>query len=106
MISIDGLSANIIGLVLQLVGLLIIFASQMWFLMKCRREYNSVKKAFLSMTCPQLGIDEERLKKMSKSELDEKFRKFRLAQWLLDDFKITVFGLIPTLVGILLQLLS
>jgi len=96
------MSIEFISKVLQALGIAIILGSQLVFLYRIRKKWHSLKKAFLALTTPQLGIEKERLSKMSKTELEEKFKIFRLAKFLYEDFITSVIGLVFSLIGTLL----
>ena len=93
---------ELISLFLQTMGLTIILISQAIFYLRVRREWGSLGKAFLSLTTPQSGIGKEKLLKMSHGETKEALKIFRLARFLYDDFRVSVFGLLCALIGTLL----
>jgi hypothetical protein len=90
---------KLIGLVLQIVGIAIVLISQAIFILRAWKRYSSLKKAFLSLSFPIVGMEEEEIERLSKTELEEIFKEAQLAMFLYDDFKISVIGLVFTLIG-------
>lgn len=96
------------ALAFQIVGVTVIVIAQVVFYFRGRNEYGSIKpmmKAFIDLSCPQIGIEKERLKKLGKAKTEEKLRLRPLAQFLYDDFKVSLFGLILTLAGLIIETL-
>jgi len=95
---------NKIDLIFQFVGIIVILAAQIVFWIRTYKEYHSLKKAFIDLTCPRFGMDDEKLKRISGVELEQALKRFPLAKMLYEDFKISLFGLILTFIGLLLSL--
>jgi len=96
--------SELIGLLFQTVGIFIVLASQVIFCFGARKEYGSVKKAFLSISFPRVAMSEEQLRRLSRAELDEALKKFPLAELLYDDLRFSVIGLVFTLIGTIIPL--
>jgi len=94
-----------IDIFLQTLGVTIVLLSQVHFIWKGYRKWGSLKKFLLDLTCPQLGHGEEKLKKLSKEELNKDFKRFYLANWLYDDIIYSMIGLALTFLGLLISLI-
>ena len=95
-----------IDIFLQTLGVVIVLLSQVHFIWKGYRKWGSLKKFLLDLTCPRLGHGKEKLKKLSKEELNKEFRKFYLANWLYDDIIYSMIGLALTFLGLLISLIK
>ena len=100
------ISLGLIGTVFQLIGILIILISQVEFWFRTHKEYGSLQKAFLSMSFPKVGLEKEKLKRLSMDELKEIVDKLPLAGLLYEDFKISVIGIFFTLIGMIIALIE
>ena len=93
---------NLVGQVLQIIGIAIILSGQVVFYLRIRKKYGSLKKAFLDFVAPRQSPSDEELSKMSQTQINELFEKFPLAKFLREDFIISVLGLFCSLIGTLL----
>jgi len=94
---------ELLGLVLEALGLVIIFGSQIAFWLRVRKEWRSLHKGFLALTTPRKEWEYAAARLMTENEVKTFFKSFPLAKFLYDDFVITVVGLAVSLSGILLQ---
>lgn len=63
-----------IDIFLQTLGVIIVLLSQVHFIWKGYKKWGSLKKFLLDLTCPRVGYEDEKLKRLSKEELDKSFR--------------------------------
>lgn len=97
---------EIIGELLQALGVAIVLVSQAFFVWKTRKKYESLGTAFLEIQAMRFYMNDEDVKKTvkDKQKLKEAFEKFPHAKLLYDDFKYSVIGLIITLVGLIIEM--
>jgi len=70
----------LVSLLLQTIGLTFFLISQALFCFRARKEYGSLKKAFLSLAFARVAMKEEEFKKISEIELREALKSFPLAE--------------------------
>ena len=98
---------GLIGLFLEIMGLVIVLFSQALFLYRSKKKWGSLPKAFLDLTALRLGYDDKKLQRLSPTEAREALRKlFPFAEFLYQDFRVTVLGLAVSIFGLLLQLVD
>lgn len=97
---------QLVGLVLQAIGIAIILISQVIFFLRTRRKWGSLKKALLDLNTPRAGFEDEELLRMSQTELKKTFKKFPFAKFIYEDFIISFVGLFCSLIGILLYFIQ
>ena len=89
----------ILSWILQLVGLLIVLGSSLWFFYRARTgKFGSVKKEFVAEATVQVGMDDEEL---LKADADEAIKKFSIANLLYTNYLVSVIGVSFTLVGVI-----
>lgn len=93
-----------LGLFLQILGVIIILISQAVFVIRAYKKFGSLKKAFVNLSIPRVGIDDEDFEKIPNEELKKALRILPLAGLLYDDFRSSIFGLILTLIGLILSI--
>jgi len=93
---------ELVGLILQTIGIALIVISQMVFYFRVRRKWGSLKRGFLDLTSARAGVGGKAILVMDDSVIKELFNKFPLASFLYDDFVASVVGLIFSLIGTLL----
>lgn len=98
--------ADVIGLLLQTTGIIIISIGQVRFLYRVKKKDGLLIEAFLEFTKVRVTSDEKKRKKASKAELEEYLKKFPLAKFLYDDFMVSLGGLVCTLIGVVISLLG
>lgn len=97
---------GLIGLILQILGIVIVLVSQALLVYRSHKKWGSLKKTFINWNIARLGMKDEELRRMSQVELRELIKKFPLADFLYDDFIVSVFGLIITLFGLLCEVVD
>ncbi len=100
---------EIVGLGFQILGIIIILMAQVIFYMRARQEYGPVmpmKKAFIHLSCAQIGPEKERIKKLNSVETEEKLKLFGIGQFLWEDMKFSLIGLILTIAGLIIETLG
>ena len=98
-----------LGLVLQISGLLIILGSQILLWYRARKKWGSVrslKKLFIRFAGAKVAYGKEEVSKMSKDEADEGIKKFPFAEFLYDDFVISVIGVALALIGTVFEFMG
>lgn len=89
-----------LSLILQLIGVVIVLSNHAWFYYKAKTgKYQSVKKEFVKLTFPRTAIDD---KKLQETDADEALLIYPLAGFLYKTYLVDVFGVIFTLVGVIL----
>lgn len=94
---------ELIGLSLEFLGVAVILVSQAIFLYKGKKKCGSIKKFFLRIATPQLGIPDKELRRLSKEQENRQLERFLLAGLLYDDFKLSVIGLSLAVIGMILR---
>ena len=89
-----------LGFVLQAIGVLIIFCSNVRFWFKYREL--GLKKAFLSYSFPRVAPNKDYLMNLSERETEELMDSFPLAKLLYKNYVVSVKGAIITLIGIII----
>ena len=99
---------EIIGTFLQILGVVVILASQAVFVWKTRKKYGSLGTAFLEIQAMRCYMNDEQVKETvkDKQKLKEALEKFPHAKLLYDDFKYSVIGLVITLVGLIVEMVE
>ena len=102
-----NITYEIIGQLLQVLGLVIVLGSQAFFAWRAHKEYGSLGTAFLEIQAMRSYMNEEQVKETvkDKQKLQEALEKFPHAKLLYDDFKYSVIGLVITLVGLVISIL-
>jgi len=89
-----------ISWILQLLGVLIILSSNVWFFYKARTgKYHSVKKEFVAKTVMQVFPDD---KELAEADANELLRVFILPNLLYKNYRDSMIGVIFTTVGVIL----
>jgi hypothetical protein len=94
---------ELISLILQVTGIIIIFINQLKFWIEARKEYKGIKRAFLDFAMMRFGVDVE---KLSEDEVREYYKKFPLANWLYKNYRNSIVGALFTLIGVILRSIS
>jgi hypothetical protein len=90
----------ILSWILQLMGLLIVLGSNLWFFIKARKgKFHSLKKEFVAETRIQWGMDDE---KLQNANADETLKLFRIANLLYGNYRDSVIGVLLTLSGVVI----
>jgi hypothetical protein len=108
---------EILGELLQIIGVMIVLLSQVLFGYRAWRKCGSMKKTFFAMISVGRVVgeelltkgkyDDEKLKKQTDDHLKKTFPEwYTLAEYLSSDIWITVVGLVVTLVGLAIALLE
>lgn len=96
-----------VGLLLQILGVLIVLISQVWFVYKSRKEAGSLKKAFFWMVSAMRVMDGRIIREWSEEELKKKFPEWwTLAEYLHENIRDTAIGLMLTLIGLVFEWLK
>jgi hypothetical protein len=97
---------EIIGTLLQALGVVMVLGSQAFFVRRARKKHGSLGTAFLEIQAMRVYMNPEKVKETvrNKQKLKEAFEKFPHAKLLYDDFKYTVIGLVITLVGLIIEM--
>ena len=100
------ITCELIGIILQTLGVGIVLGSQVVFVWKARKRYGNLGTAFLEIQSTRVYMNNEKVKETvkDKQKLKEALEKFPHAKLLYDDFKITVIGLVVTIVGLILSM--
>jgi len=102
-----NITYQIIGQSIQVIGIVIVLGSQALFVWRVRKKYGSLKTAFLEIQLPAKVYDPKEIKETArdKQKLKRAFEEHPHAHMLYENFKWTVFGLIFTLVGLIVSML-
>lgn len=97
---------EIIGEVLQIIGVVVVLVSQIFFILRVRKKYGRLGTAFLEIQATRQYMNDEKVKKTAKDKqkLKEALKLFPHAELLYDNFKYSLIGLIITLVGLIIAL--
>ena len=96
-----------VGLLLETTGIIVIAAAQIAFWVRARREFGCIQKAFLWIVSPSFGFKEKGdIEELDYQQLGEAFEKFPHAKLLYEDYMVSAFGLVLTLIGTGLQVFS
>ena len=100
------LTFDLIGEILQVIGVVVVLGSQLVFVVKARRKYKNLQTAFLDITAARYCFTDEEFKELSKNKekLRQAFGEFPHAKILYEDFIVSIFGLIITLAGLIIAL--
>lgn len=101
-----SITYDLIGTLLQALGVVVVLGSQAVFIWKTRKKYGSLGTAFLEIQAMRCYMNDEQVKETvkNKRKLKEALEKFPHAKLLYDDFKYTVFGLVITLAGLIIEM--
>ncbi len=90
----------ILSWILQLIGLLIVLGSNLWFLFRARTgKFRSVKKEFVRRTDIQVGMTDGELQ---EARADDVIKTFTIANLLYRNYRDSVIGTLITLAGVIL----
>jgi hypothetical protein len=98
---------EIIGQLVQALGIGIVLASQGVFVYYARKKYGSLGTAFLEIQAMRVYMNDDEVKETAKDKqkLKKALKKFPHAKLLYDDFRYSIIGLITTLVGLIVSML-
>lgn len=100
-----NITYEIVGEVLQIIGVAIVLCSQARFWFRARGKCGSLEKAFFEMISVVRVRDDRKITEVSEEELEEKFPEWwTLAEYLSEDIKTTAIGLVVTLIGLVIAL--
>jgi hypothetical protein len=94
---------KLVGYAFQLVGVLVLLTSNTFFYRKAKKQYGSVKKAFVSYMGVRFGYGDDELK---KADADEALKKFPLAELLFKNYRNNVIGVIVTMSGVVISFIG
>jgi len=93
-----------ISWVLQLLGVLIILSSNVWFFYKARTgKYRSIKKEFVAKTVMQVHPDD---KELVEADANELLKVFILPNLLYKNYRDNMLGVVFTMVGVILGVVT
>jgi hypothetical protein len=103
-----NITYEIIGELLQALGVVVILVGQAFFVSKARKQYGRLGTAFLEIQATRVYMNDDDVKETvkDKQKLKEAFEKYPHAELLYDDFRYSVFGLIITLAGLIIAMLE
>jgi len=100
---------EIIGELLQILGVLIVLLSQVRFGYKAWRKCGGLKKTFFAMISNVRvgGHDCEKLKELPEEYLKEMFPEWwTLDEYLSEDIWVTAIGLVVTVIGLIIAMIG
>lgn len=103
-----NITYEIIGQLIQALGVFVVLGSQVLFVWRVRKKYGSLRTAFLEIQLPAKVYDEKEIKETArdKQKLKKAFEEHPHAHLLYQNFKWTVFGLIFTLAGLIVSMIE
>ena len=100
------ISSEQVGLFLQMVGVLLVLFSQVWFGYKNWRKFGGLRKAFFWMI-GSVRLDAGNPEGKSEEYLKKSFPElWAFASFLREDIWTTAIGLLITVIGLLVELSS
>jgi hypothetical protein len=91
------------GPVLEVIGVLILLYFNGLFIQKSRKEYGSLKKAFVDIAAARASMSDEEFR---KADADDALRTFPLAQFLCRTYRNSLIGVAITLIGVVVSVVG